>query len=79
MGLTLDNILVPGSVFGAFLIGPDEISRATGNSVIIAVAAGQVLRLVNTSINFVNLVSSAFGSSVPETAASISITLQTAL
>jgi hypothetical protein len=79
LGLTLDNVLVPGSVFGAFLIGPDEISRATGNSVIIAVTAGQTLQLVNTSINYVNLVATALGSSVPETAASISITLQTAL
>ena len=79
MGLTLDSVLVPGSVFGAYLTGPGEISRATGNSVIIAVAAGQTLQLVNTSINYVNLVSTAFGSSVPETAASVSITLQTAL
>ncbi len=78
-GLTLDNILIAGSVFGAFDSGPEAITQATGNSVIVAVAPGQVLRLVNTSFNSVDLVSSAFGSAVPNTAASISITLETAL
>lgn len=78
-GLTLDGVLVPGSVFGASQLSPADIIRATGNSVIVSISAGQVLNLVNTSTNFINLVSTAFGSSVPDTSASINIILLTQL
>lgn len=75
-GLTLDNMLIPGSVFGAFTISPNDFLTATGNSVIIAVARGQTLRLVNTSIHSVDLISIAAGSSVPNTSASVGIALK---
>jgi hypothetical protein len=79
VGLTLDNVLVQGSVFGAFLVSPDDILSATGNTVIVAVNAGQVLKLINTATNPIDLVSTAFGSSVANTACSLSISLEAAL
>ncbi|MES2273495.1 MAG: hypothetical protein V4487_04835 [Chlamydiota bacterium] len=78
VGLTLNNLLVPGSVFGGFTFSPDEISRTTGNTVIIAIDDGDVLRLVNTSTNAIDLVAIANGSAVLDTSASVNIVMLTA-
>jgi hypothetical protein len=72
-GLFLDNILIPGSIFGSFSLSPDIIMTHAGGEVIIQVNAGQVLTLRNTSIEAVNIVGSPLGSALPTTPASVNI------
>ena len=70
-GLTLNNNVIPGSVSGDYISSPDEIVRVITGSVIVKVNSGQTLRLVNTSLNPVDLIADAYGSSVRLASASI--------
>lgn len=79
MGLTLDNVIVPGSVIGSFTNAPTDDLSQTGNTVIIAVTAGQVLNLVNTSTTSIDLHAITNGSSVINVSASVSIAMLSAL
>jgi len=72
-GLFLDDVIVPGSVFGSFSLSPDNIMTHAGGEVIVDVAAGQVLTLKNTSTLPVNLVASPLGSRFPTACASVNI------
>lgn len=73
-GLTLNNTLVPGSATGDYISSPDEIVRVITGSTIIKVNSGQTLRLINTSLNPVDLIADAYGSSVKLASASITFT-----
>jgi len=76
LSLYLDGVPVPGACFSAFTLFPEELTRSPGGTVIIAVAAGQVLTLQSTSTLPISLVASYPGSIIPETSASIVIELQ---
>jgi hypothetical protein len=70
----LDGVPIPGSCFSGFTLYPDELTTNTGGTVVVPVAAGQVLTLLNTSTLPISLISSVPGSMLPET--SISIVIQ---
>lgn len=72
-GLFLDDVLVPGSIFGNFTSSTDNIMAHAGGEVIIPVKAGQVLTLKNTTALPVVLVSSPLGSLFPTACGSINI------
>lgn len=71
--LYLDGVPVPGSCFSSFTLFPAESNRPVIGSVIVSVAAGQVLRVQNTSTLEVTLVSTLFGSTLPIISAALVI------
>lgn len=74
LALHLDGIPIPGSCFSGFTLFPAELTDNTGGTVVVSVNAGQVLKLLNTSILPISLISSIPGSLLPEV--SISIVIQ---
>lgn len=74
--LYLDGVPVPGSCFSSFTLFPDEATTTAAGTVIIAVAAGQVLTLQSTETLPVSIISSIPRSTIPETSASIVIEQQ---
>jgi len=72
----LDGVPVPGSCFSGFTLFPAELTNNTGGTIIVPVAAGQVLQLCNTSTMPISLISSIPGSLLPEVSVSIVIQSQ---
>jgi Collagen triple helix repeat (20 copies) len=74
--LYLDGAPIPGSTFSSFTLFPDEATTTAAGTVIVSVAAGQVLTLQSSSTLPVSIVSTIPGSLLPETSSSIVIELQ---
>lgn len=72
-GLILDNAIVPGSVHGNFR--SDASSQKVGGGVIFFIETGQILSLINTSSNIVNLIAQDENSAEPLCPATLSISL----
>lgn len=72
-GFWLDGALVPGSVFSQFTQSPNDDATHVTGEVILAVKAGQKLRLRNTSVVPVSLDPNINGSVFPITVASVCI------
>lgn len=68
-----NNALIPNSVSGSFSMNPDDICTHNSGSFIIEILANDIVKIVNTSSNPLNIVSSINGSSVPVIAASLNI------
>jgi len=72
-GLWLNNVLVPGSTISGFTqAGSDDTLQVTGE-VMIAIAAGDVLKLRNASSNSVDMTPNTVGIIFPVTVATLNI------
>lgn len=71
--LYLDGVAVPGSSYSGFSLFPAEFSTNTAATTLIAVTAGQVLTLKNTTTLPVSLIASSLGSIVISNSASLTI------
>jgi len=76
LSLFLDGAPIPGSCFSGFTLFPAELTNNTGGTVVVAINAGQVLTLLNTSTLAIALLSSIPGSTLPESSASLVIQSQ---
>lgn len=78
-GVTVNSILQMSTVSGSFSITPDDICTHDSGVSIISVMAGDVVQLVNTSLNTFSATSTVFGSAVPVASASLNLVLLTPL
>jgi hypothetical protein len=74
LALFLDGVIVPGSGNAAFLSSPDDVVTNLGNTAFITIAAGQVLKLVNTTVEPINVQANPLGTVVP--IASVTMTIE---
>jgi len=79
MIMTLDDVIIPGSGSSDFLSSPDNIISKIGEKVIITIASGQTLRLINNTISNIDLQSTPKGTTLPVASLSLSIILLTSL
>lgn len=68
-----NGVVIPGSTQPGITESPNDIVSNTSGRVIIAIAAGDIIQLVNTSTNPVTTVGTPFGSIVPAASATLSI------
>lgn len=73
--LTVNNVNVPGTNVANYTANETEVIRPLNGSVQVKILNNQVLRLVNTSTNAVDLMAKTFGSTAPTTSAWMTISL----
>jgi hypothetical protein len=80
-GISVNGTIVPSTTGANFAISPDDVCTHTTVSSLVVLNVGDVLQLVNTSTNSVNLISTlpATSSIIPVVSAQIDITLVQAL
>jgi hypothetical protein len=78
-GIYQNGVLLPGTTSGSFSVTSDDICTHDSGVSIITVQAGDVIQLINTSVNSFSATATVFGSSVPVAAARVNLVLLTAL
>jgi len=79
MALTLDDVIVPGSSDAAFQASPTAVISHTGGKVIISIAAGQTLKIVNTTPSNIDLSANPLGTVAPIASVSMNVSMLAAM
>lgn len=74
-GIYLNGALIPGSLSGSYSVSADQLSVNNSGSVIVELKVGDLIKLVNTSSNSVDIVSVLSGSLFPAASATLNLSL----